>query len=172
MKNIQRIFLLSAFLALTHNSYADSSSLSVQQKQDKSFYQTAVDKAYSLKQKWDNVDEHTKQAVSNFAYSTMQALLNNYANPSPSEQPNTVSSGASQQSHAKPTSNSYSGPIQKEPSQQHYYEALGLSSDASQADIRKAYLKLARQYHPDKNRASHAIEKFNQINEAYNALTK
>lgn len=172
MKNIQRIFLLSAFLALTHNSYADSSSLSVQQKQDKSFYQTAVDKAYSLKQKWDNVDEHTKQAVSNFAYSTMQALLNNYANPSPSEQPTTVSSGASQQSHAKPTSNSYYEPMSEKPSQPNYYETLGLSSDASQNDIKKAYHKLAREYHPDKNKDTDAIEKFNQINEAYNALTK
>lgn len=52
-----------------------------------------------------------------------------------------------------------------------YYKTLGVPKDASQDDIRKAFRKLAREYHPDvaKNKAS-AEEKFKDINEAYEVL--
>lgn len=52
-----------------------------------------------------------------------------------------------------------------------YYEILGIKRDASQDEIKKAYRKLARQYHPDVNPGNkQAEEKFKEINEAYNTL--
>ena len=52
-----------------------------------------------------------------------------------------------------------------------YYETLGVPRDASEADIKKAFRKLAREYHPDvaKNKKQ-AEEKFKEINEAYEVL--
>ncbi len=53
-----------------------------------------------------------------------------------------------------------------------YYEALGLKRGASVADIRKAYKKLARKYHPDVNPGDNAAEeRFKQIQEAHNILS-
>jgi molecular chaperone DnaJ len=53
-----------------------------------------------------------------------------------------------------------------------YYAALGVSKDASQADIKKAYRKLARQHHPDANKGDTASEeKFKEISEAYDVLS-
>lgn len=52
-----------------------------------------------------------------------------------------------------------------------YYEALGLKKGASQSDIKKAYRKLAKKYHPDANGgAAKAEEKFKEISEAYSVL--
>ncbi|MFW6230924.1 MAG: molecular chaperone DnaJ [Nanoarchaeota archaeon] len=52
-----------------------------------------------------------------------------------------------------------------------YYETLGVSKDASQEEIRKAYKKLAKKYHPDLNRDNKEAEtKFKEINEAYKVL--
>lgn len=50
------------------------------------------------------------------------------------------------------------------------YEILGVSKDASQEDIKKAYKKLAKQFHPDLNKDPQATEKFKKINAAYNTL--
>ena len=52
-----------------------------------------------------------------------------------------------------------------------YYEVLGVSRDASDAEIRKAFRKLARKYHPDvaEDKAA-AEEKFKELNEAYEVL--
>jgi curved DNA-binding protein len=53
-----------------------------------------------------------------------------------------------------------------------YYQVLGLDKNASQEDIKKAYRKLARQYHPDLNPGNEAAKKkFQQINEANEVLS-
>src|SRR3982750_4457886 len=52
-----------------------------------------------------------------------------------------------------------------------YYETLGVSKTATEDEIRKAFRKLARKYHPDVNKdKATAEEKFKQINEAYEVL--
>ncbi len=52
-----------------------------------------------------------------------------------------------------------------------YYSVLGVSRDATQKDIKRAYRKLARQYHPDVNPGDKkAEERFKEINEAYEVL--
>src|SRR3954465_11565560 len=51
-----------------------------------------------------------------------------------------------------------------------YYEALGVSRDASEEDIRRAYRRLARQYHPDVNKEPDAEDRFKEISEAYEVL--
>ena len=51
-----------------------------------------------------------------------------------------------------------------------YYETLGVKRDAADAEIKSAYRKLARKYHPDVNKTKEAEEKFKEINEAYEVL--
>jgi len=48
-----------------------------------------------------------------------------------------------------------------------YYKTLGLSSSASKAEIKVAYRKLAKKYHPDKNKSKQASQLFIEVNEAY-----
>ena len=51
------------------------------------------------------------------------------------------------------------------------YEVLGVSKDASDADIKRAYRRLSKQYHPDINKEAGAEEKFKEIAEAYEILS-
>lgn len=55
---------------------------------------------------------------------------------------------------------------------QDFYKVLGVSEDASDADIKKAYRKLARKYHPDQNPGDEVAEKkFKEVSEAYDVLS-
>jgi curved DNA-binding protein len=53
---------------------------------------------------------------------------------------------------------------------QDYYEALEVSRDASEDEIRQSYRRLARRYHPDVNKEAGAEDRFKQISEAYDVL--
>jgi len=55
--------------------------------------------------------------------------------------------------------------------QRDYYDILGVNRDASADDLKNAFRKLARQYHPDVNKATDAEERFKEINEAYAVLS-
>jgi molecular chaperone DnaJ len=52
-----------------------------------------------------------------------------------------------------------------------YYKILGVEKKASQDDIKKAYRKLARQYHPDTNKEPGAEDRFKEVSEAYDVLS-
>lgn len=52
-----------------------------------------------------------------------------------------------------------------------YYKVLGIAKDATEDQIKKAYRKLALKYHPDKNKAADAEEKFKEVAEAYEVLS-
>lgn len=52
-----------------------------------------------------------------------------------------------------------------------YYSILGVDRNASEKEIKKAYRKLALQYHPDKNKSPGAEEKFKNVAEAYDVLS-
>lgn len=52
-----------------------------------------------------------------------------------------------------------------------FYEVLGVSKSASAQEIKSAYRKLALEWHPDRNKAANANEKFKEINEAYSVLS-
>ena len=52
-----------------------------------------------------------------------------------------------------------------------YYEVLGIDRSASDAEIKRAFRKLAFKYHPDRNRDDGAEEKFKEVNEAFEVLS-
>jgi len=57
------------------------------------------------------------------------------------------------------------------PDKRDYYDILGVSRDASKEDLRAAYRKLARRYHPDVNKEVDAEGRFKEVNEAYQVLS-
>lgn len=52
-----------------------------------------------------------------------------------------------------------------------YYQILGLTKNATEAEIKKAYRKLALQYHPDRNKTKEAEGKFKEVTKAYEVLS-
>ena len=56
-------------------------------------------------------------------------------------------------------------------SKKDFYEVLGVSKTASADELKKAYRKLALEWHPDRNKAANANDKFKEINEAYAVLS-
>ncbi len=52
-----------------------------------------------------------------------------------------------------------------------YYATLGLARDASADDVKKAYRRLAKKYHPDVSKEKDAEERFKEVNEAYQTLS-
>ena len=59
----------------------------------------------------------------------------------------------------------------KPSSKRDHYDVLGVSKSASQADIKKAYYKLAKELHPDVNKEDGATEKFAELQDAYDTLS-
>jgi curved DNA-binding protein len=51
-----------------------------------------------------------------------------------------------------------------------YYKIMGVNENASEKDIKMAYRKLARKYHPDVSKETHAEERFKEVGEAYEVL--
>ena len=52
-----------------------------------------------------------------------------------------------------------------------YYEVLGVSKNATDKEIKKAYRQLARKYHPDNNKDADAEAKFKEVSEAYEVIS-
>jgi molecular chaperone DnaJ len=57
------------------------------------------------------------------------------------------------------------------PTKRDYYEVLGVTKNATEAEIKAAYRKMALKYHPDKNKEPDAETKFKEINEAYQVVS-
>ena len=55
--------------------------------------------------------------------------------------------------------------------QRDYYEVLGIDSSAGEADIKKAFRRLARELHPDVNPDPDATERYSEVAEAYEVLS-
>ena len=53
-----------------------------------------------------------------------------------------------------------------------YYEILGVARDAGDSEIKKAFRRLAREHHPDVSEAPDAEERFREVAEAYEVLSK
>ncbi|KAK2714876.1 hypothetical protein QYM36_009168 [Artemia franciscana] len=61
--------------------------------------------------------------------------------------------------------------LSKQALAKNYYETLGVTKNATDTQIKKAFRKLALKYHPDKNKEAEAAEKFKELAEAYDVLS-
>ena len=52
-----------------------------------------------------------------------------------------------------------------------YYKTLGVARNAATAEIKKAYRRLAKKYHPDVSKEANAETRFKEVNEAYDTLS-
>ncbi|XP_076141393.1 dnaJ homolog subfamily B member 12a [Alosa pseudoharengus] len=80
-------------------------------------------------------------------------------------------SGESATDSAKPYTSEQLDSVKRIKNCKNYYEILGVSKDASEDDLKKAYRKLALKFHPDKNHAPGATEAFKAIGNAYGVLS-
>lgn len=64
----------------------------------------------------------------------------------------------------------FGSPYTNDSKQRDHYDVLGVNKNASAADIKRAYYKLAKQFHPDSNPDPSAKEKFTEINNSYQIL--
>ncbi|KAM4810303.1 dnaJ homolog subfamily B member 14 [Rhinophrynus dorsalis] len=87
--------------------------------------------------------------------------------PSTAKDSSTSSAGDSDKSFTKDQVDG----VQRIKKSKTYYEVLGVSNDASDEDLKKAYRKLALKFHPDKNHAPGATEAFKKIGNAYAVLS-
>src|SRR6187549_1224274 len=55
--------------------------------------------------------------------------------------------------------------------QRDYYEVLGVERSVDAAELKRAYRKLAMEYHPDRNKSDGAADQFKEINQAYEVLS-
>ena len=55
---------------------------------------------------------------------------------------------------------------------QDYYQVLGVSRDVGQDDLKRAYRRMARKFHPDVNQEAGSEDKFKEINQAYEVLSE
>lgn len=81
------------------------------------------------------------------------------------------SSGHSATESAKPYTSEQLDAVKRIKRCKDYYETLGVSKEASEEDLKKAYRKLALKFHPDKNHAPGATEAFKAIGNAYAVLS-
>jgi len=95
----------------------------------------------------------------------------NYFNSSDASNSNSDYSNSHQEEKAKEYTSDQVEAVKRIRKCQDYYEILGVSKEASEADLKKAYRKLALQFHPDKNQAPGAGEAFKAIGNAFAVLS-
>ncbi|XP_042728170.1 dnaJ homolog subfamily B member 14 [Lagopus leucura] len=101
------------------------------------------------------------------AYCRKPASSNDQSKPSGTKEGNASAAGESGKGYTK---DQMEGVFSMK-KYKNYYEVLGVSKDAGEEDLKKAYRKLALKFHPDKNHAPGATEAFKKIGNAYAVLS-